>query len=77
MLELYYSENCPYCKKVLSFFTENSVEFKKKDVTNTEYYNELMERGKIMQVPFLYDSEKNLSLYESDVIIDYVKNLNL
>lgn len=74
MLELYYSPTCPYCRKVLSFFESNDVDFTPKDVANSDYYDELMKIGGIAQVPFLVDTDNNEHMYESDVIIDYVKN---
>lgn len=75
MLKLYYSETCPYCRKVLSFFSENNINFERKDVSDPENYEELIENGKVAQVPFLMDTNNNEQMYESDVIIDYVKNL--
>ena len=75
MLKLYYSETCPYCRKVLSFFSENNINFERRDVSDPENYEELIENGKVAQVPFLMDTNNNEQMYESDVIIDYVKNL--
>lgn len=75
MLKLYYSETCPYCRKVLSFFSENNINFERKDVSDPENYEELIKSGKVAQVPFLLDTNNNEQMYESDVIIDYVKNL--
>lgn len=75
MLNLYYSPTCPYCRKVLDFFRENEINFTPKDVSDTKNYDELMMLGKIAQVPFLVDTDNNKKMYESDVIIDYVKTL--
>lgn len=75
MLELYYSETCPFCQKVIKFFRENNVEFVPKEVLDKKNYNELMELGKLAQVPFLHDTERDGRIYESDDIIGYVKNL--
>lgn len=72
MIELYYSQTCPYCQKVLSFFKENDIDFKAKDVSDPINYAELIKNGKIAQVPFLFDREKDEKMYESDIIIDYV-----
>ena len=76
MLELYYSQICPYCRKVLSFFEENNIDFVPKEVSDPLNYDELMRLGKIAQVPFLIDTDNDEQMYESDIIIDYVKNLN-
>lgn len=76
MLELYYSQTCPYCKKVLSFFEENNIKFIPKEISDPINYEELMRIGKIAQVPFLVDTENDEQMYESDIIIDYAKNIN-
>lgn len=73
MFELYYSESCPYCKKVMTYFKENNIDFDPKDVTFRENYEKLMELGKIPQIPFLYDTETGNGLYESTNIIDYAQ----
>lgn len=75
MLELFYSPTCPYCRKVLSFFDENNIDFVPKEISDPLNYNELMKLGKMAQVPFLVDTDNNEQMYESDIIIDYVKNL--
>lgn len=77
MLNLYYSPTCPYCRKVIDFFNANGIDFTLKDVSDTKNYDDLMSFGKIAQVPFLVDTSNHKSMYESDSIIDYVKNLKL
>lgn len=74
MLELYYLSTCPYCLKVRSYFAENFIDYIPKDVSNSQYYSELMQIGKIAQVPFLVDTSNDRHMYDSDAIIDYVKN---
>ncbi len=76
MLELFYSDTCPYCRKVIDFFEENNIDFIPKEIHESENYDDLMTIGKIAQVPFLLDKDNNVSMYESDDIIEYVKNLN-
>lgn len=73
MLELYYSESCPYCRKVINFFTENNIEYEPKDINERENFERLMEMGKISQIPFLIDTDNDVMLYESDKIIDYAE----
>lgn len=75
MLELYYSPTCPYCRKVLSFFEANGIEFTPKDVAESNNYNTIIKLGGMAQVPFLVDTDRNKHMYESDAIIDYAKNL--
>ena len=76
MLELFYSDTCPYCRKVIDFFEENNIDFIPREIHESENYDDLMTIGKIAQVPFLLDKDNNVSMYESDDIIEYVKNLN-
>lgn len=50
------------------------VEFDLKDVSDNETFAaELVEKGGMMQVPFLIDTEKDVSMYESSDIIDYIR----
>ncbi len=74
MLDLYVLETCPYCKKVMEFMKENNIEFNKLDVTQPEHYEALQELGGKSQVPFLIDNDNDVKLYESDEIIEYLKN---
>lgn len=75
MLELYYSPTCPYCQKVLSACNDLGIDLVLKDVSIKKNFDELISLGKFAQVPFLVDTDKNTRMYESDVIIDYVKSL--
>ena len=76
MLDLYYAETCPYSRKVLSFLEENHIDFNHKDITDPKNYDELMEIGKMAQVPFLVDTDNGEKMYESDIIIEYIRNKN-
>ncbi len=76
MIELYISETCPYCRKVMDYFDENDIEYIKHDVSEPRNIKLLLEKGGKSQVPFMVDAEHDMSLYESDDIIDYVKRLN-
>lgn len=74
MIELYISETCPYCQKVLDFLEKSTVSFIKKDVSEPENLNSLLKLGGKAQVPFLDDPENGVSMFESDDIIEYIKN---
>lgn len=74
MPDLYILDSCPYCKKVMEFLDENNIPYKKLDVSEPENYDNLQKIGGKSQVPFLYDKEKDLKMYESDDIIEYFKN---
>jgi len=73
MLELYILSNCPYCKKVMDFMDENGIEYSKNDISDDVNNSNLIAIGGKEQVPFLYNTETNKGLYESDEIIEYIK----
>lgn len=71
MLELYISETCPYCKKVMDFLYENKTDYAKKDIANNANLDNLLKIGGKHQVPFLADGD--VKMYESDDIIKYLR----
>ena len=73
MLELFYSDSCPYCRKVINYFNDNNIEFEPKDINERNNYEKLMELGKISQIPFLIDTDTGNMMYDSDKIIDYAE----
>lgn len=83
MLELYQSEDCSHCKKVREKLTELGISYvihnprltgrEGGDVHNEQTYNEMLELGGIDQVPYLIDTYREESLYESDDIVDYLE----
>ena len=75
MLELFILETCPYCKKVMNFLDEQHMKYKKIDITNKESEETLIRMGGKRQVPFLVDSDRNIQMYESDDIIEYLKTI--
>ena len=75
MIELYVMESCPYCKKVMKYFDENNIKYNKMDISNRENYDNLINLGGIEQVPFLNDADRNVKMYESSDIIDYVSKI--
>ncbi len=74
MFILYILETCPYCNKVVNFLNENKISYEKRDITIPENLDMLLKIGGKRQVPFLLDSENNISMYESDDIINYIKS---
>lgn len=77
MLTLYVLEECPYCRKVRTFLTENNVEhtlvfcpYPPEDQTHRDKLVELSGKG---QVPFLHDTDRDVKMVESDDIIAYIK----
>jgi len=75
MLELFILETCPYCKKVMAFLDEHKMEYRKIDIANKENEESLIRIGGKRQVPFLVDKDRNIQMYESNDIIEYVKTL--
>ncbi len=74
MLDLYILSTCPYCKKVMNFMDENNISYHKFDTINNDNALKLLNLGGKDQVPFLYNNENGDKLYESDKIIEYLKN---
>jgi glutaredoxin len=75
MFDLYVSQYCPYCKKVMSFLDEYNIGYNLKDVAQEENFEKLVSLGGKDQVPFLNDTDNDVLMYESDDIIAYIKNL--
>ena len=78
MFTLYYKPSCPFCQRVLQMAENLNVTLDLKDVSVDETaMSELIEKGGQRQVPFLVDSEKNVSMYESSDIIEYIRENRL
>lgn len=75
MLDLYIMETCPYCKKVMSFLEEKGVQYNKIDIADKTSEDALIQLGGKRQVPFLVDKERNIQMYESMDIIEYIKTI--
>ena len=75
MLELFVLETCPYCKKVTDFLEKEGIKYHKIDISNKESEEALIQIGGKRQVPFLVDTERNIQMYESNDIIEYLKTI--
>lgn len=80
MLELYQAEGCPYCENVREKLTEigQSVVLHNPRtaggaVRNEQTHSELMSVGGEDQIPFLVDTDRNVTLYESEDIVEYLE----
>ncbi|MDP8212950.1 MAG: glutathione S-transferase N-terminal domain-containing protein [Candidatus Zapsychrus exili] len=72
-LSLYYMPTCPYCGKVIQFMRENDICILLKDIAVDESSRKkLIEMGGKSQVPCLVIDQR--ALYESDDIIEWLKN---
>jgi glutathione S-transferase len=83
MLEVYQFEGCPYCQKVREKLSELGISYvlhnprlgKSDDhrVTNETTYAELVDGGGMDQVPYLVDTDREVTMYESDDIVEYLE----
>ena len=75
MIDLFILENCPYCKKVIAYMDEHNVKYNKIDIADKASEESLIQIGGKRQVPFMVDKDRNIQMYESNDIIEYVKTL--
>jgi glutaredoxin len=75
MIELFVLETCPYCKKVMDYMDLHDIQYKKIDIMNKFSEEALIKIGGKRQVPFMIDKNRNVQMYESDDIIEYLKTL--
>ena len=75
MLKLFILETCPYCHKVMDFLEKESIRYEKIDITDKNSESALIRIGGKRQVPFLIDSDRNIQMYESSDIIEYLKTV--
>ena len=75
MIELFILETCPYCQKVIKYLEEKNIEYRKIDITNKASEESLIKIGGKRQVPFLIDTERNIQMYESNDILEYLKTI--
>ena len=76
MLDLYVLKTCPYCEKVISFLEDRSIRYNKVNIENKANEESLIKLGGKRQVPFLVDKDRNIQMYESDDIIEYLKTIS-
>lgn len=73
MYRLYYKPACPFSRKVLDFAEEAGISLDLRDVRDPEVLSELVELTSKQQIPFLVDTEQNVSMPESADIIEYLR----
>lgn len=74
MLTLYVKTGCPYCAAVLHKVEELGLSVEEKNIADEGVVEELIERGGKRMVPFLVDSQRNVEMYESDDIAQYLED---
>ena len=74
MPTLYFMPSCPFCQRVLQIAENLKIELDLKDISeDSSTKEELTKLGGKSQVPFLVDTEKDTSMYESNDIIEYLR----
>ena len=73
MIILYINPQCPYCKKTLAVAHELGVHLNLQDVHHPEMLADLIRLGGKRQFPFMVDDVRDVSMYESDDIIAYLR----
>lgn len=73
MLTLYVRDGCAYCTVVLHALEELGLQFEEKEISDDAIAQELIDIGGMQQVPFLLDSEKEIGMYESADIVEYLR----
>jgi glutathione S-transferase len=73
MLTLYVKTGCPFCHRVLAAGEELGLTFEERNIADDAVAAELVARGGKRQVPYLVDTDRVVEMYESDDIIEYLK----
>lgn len=73
MLTLYVKTGCPYCALVQRVVDELGLHVEQKNIADEAIASELIERGGKRQTPYLIDTEKNIEMYESEDIAEYLQ----
>ncbi len=75
MLELYQREECPFCRKVREVLNELELDYICRiSHTGSQQREIMLKLGGQAQVPFLVDQSKGVMMYESDVIVEYLRS---
>ena len=74
MLTLYMKPTCPFSQRVMQMAENLKVAIDLKDIDEDEAaLVELQEKSGTNQVPYLVDTEKNVSMSEPNDIIEYLR----
>lgn len=74
MLELYQIIGCPFCQKVRMKLDELGLDYICRTAPRGSKQREFMVKiGEKEQVPFLVDASKNIAMYETNDIIQYLE----
>lgn len=75
MIRLFMLNTCGYCRRVVEYLDENNIPYEKIDISEKENEEALVRIGGKRQVPFIIDTDKNIEMYESNDILEYLKTL--
>ena len=75
MIRLFMLDTCGYCRRVIEYLDENNIPYEKIDISEKENEESLVRIGDKRQVPFIIDTDKNIEMYESNDILEYLKTL--
>ncbi len=75
MIRLFTLDTCGYCRRVIEYLDENNIPYEKIDISEKENEEALVRIGGKRQVPFIIDTDKNIEMYESNDILEYLKTL--
>jgi glutathione S-transferase len=81
MLELYQAEGCPYCEQARETMTDLGLSFvahnprtAEGEERNAQTHAELTTLGGEDEIPFLVDTHREETLYESEDIVNYLES---
>ena len=69
---LYTRPGCPFSAKVLLEAAILGVVLEERSIKDPAILDELMDRGGKEQTPFLFDAAHDVSMYESDAIMEHL-----
>lgn len=75
MIRLFMLNTCGYCRRIIEYLDENNIPYEKIDISEKENEEALVRIGGKRQVPFIIDTDKNIEMYESNDILEYLKTL--
>ena len=73
MFILYIKTGCPYCAIAIDAFDALGLPFESRNIQSEAYRVELLARGGKIQVPYFVDTSRNIEMYESTDIVNYIQ----
>jgi glutaredoxin len=72
MLTLYIKTGCPFCVATQAKITELDLKVEEKNIIDDILAEELIACGGKNQVPYLIDTDRDIEMYESGDIVEYL-----